>query len=292
VGPPSAGIVIRPDTVIFTGQGQPLGTPPVVDLLTRTEGAEPHVKLLDFLERSVERVIQGPIDLIFRQEIQPAEIERHLERAMLDNRRRASGANIMPNVYVVELSPDDFETIRPYRKSLVRHLESWLSERADQHNGTLLDRIQVEIEGGARGQRRRPHVTAIITDVSTRGRSRQQARDYGTHTQRTEMFHSVGADTDVSMSFRLLTGPEAGATYAIPTGESRLGRSADAEIRLNSNDVSRHHLRIHRQGAHVSITDLDSTNGTSVNGVPTRQATLRNGDEILVGTQVLRFVST
>jgi hypothetical protein len=198
----------------------------------------------------------------------------------------------MPNAYVVELSHDDFETIKPYRTSLVRRLESWLSERADQHNGTLLDRIQVEIKEGARGHRRRPHITAVITDVSTRGAYRARPHEHHTPAQRTEMFHRVGADIDGGFAFRLLTGPEAGTTFAIPEGESRLGRSADAEIRLDSSDVSRHHLRIDRQGTHVSITDLGSTNGTSVNGVSTRRATLRNGDEVLVGTQVLRFVST
>jgi hypothetical protein len=273
-------------------KGQPPGSPSIALLLIHTEGTEPHVKLLDFLERSVERMIQGPIDLIFRQEIQPAEIERHLERAMRDNRRRASGANIMPNAYVVELSHDDFETIKPYRTSLVRRLESWLNERADHHNGTLLDRIQVEIKEGPRGHRRRPHITAIITDVSVNAGHRQSPRRHAVPTQRTETFQVVGAGADGRVSFRLLTGPEVGTSFAIPEGESRLGRSADADIRLNSNDVSRHHLHVERQGASVSITDLGSTNGTSVNGVPTRRATLRNGDEICVGTQTLRFVST
>lgn len=247
------------------------------------------MKLLDFLERSVERVIQGPVDSIFRQEIQPAEIERRLERAMLDNRRRASGANIMPNAYVVELSPEDYATIEPYRTSLVRRLESWLTDRAEAHDGTLLDRIRVDITRNDRVRRRRPNVTASITDIGSMAAPARRPRPTPTaqRTQTYQIINDVG-----TCSFRVLTGPQAGTTFTIPVGTSTLGRAAEADIRLEANDVSRKHLRIDRQGQRVQITDLDSTNGTRVNGEPTRQATLRNGDEILVGTQALRFIAS
>ncbi len=244
------------------------------------------MKLLDFLERSIERVIQSPVDSLFRQDIQPAEIERHLERAMLDNRRRASGANIMPNAYVVELGPDDFATIASYRESLVRRLESWLTDRAETHDGTLLDRMQVEIRESDRARRRRPVVTASITDI---GRLQPSARRRRPAAQQTEIYRVPGGET---CTLRLLTGNDAGTTYTISEGTSTLGRSPDADIHIEASDVSRRHLRIDRSGARVEITDLGSTNGTRVNGDVVQRATLRNGDEILVGTQALRFVTS
>jgi hypothetical protein len=246
------------------------------------------VKLLDFLERSVERVIQGPVDSIFRQEIQPAEIERHLERAMLDNRRRASGANIMPNAFVVALSPEDYAAIEPYRTSLVRRLESWLTARADVHNGTLLDRMQVEVEESDRARRRRPIITAAITDIGARVAPHAPGRRQQPPAQRTETYRTVGG----ACALRLLTGPHAGTTYTIPEGDSILGRAADTDIRVEAPDVSRHHLRVARRGSNVEITDLGSTNGTRVNGERLHKVTLRNGDEILVGMQALRFVTS
>lgn len=244
------------------------------------------MKLLDFLERSVERVIQGPVDSLFRQEIQPAEIERRLERAMLDNSRRASGATIMPNAYVVALSPDDFATVAPYRASLVRRLESWLTARAEEHNGTLLDRMRVELDESPRAKRRRPVITATITDIGTASRPPTRRRDEAQHTA---MYQTVSAGT---AALRVLTGPQAGITFAIPEGESTLGRASEASIRIDAPDVSRHHLKVIRRAGRVEITDLGSTNGTRVNGEPTTHATLRNGDEILVGMQALRFVAS
>lgn len=247
------------------------------------------MKLLDFLERTVERVIQAPVDSIFRQEIQPAEIERRLERAMLDNRRRASGANIMPNAFTVELSPEDFATIEPYRTSLIRRLESWLTEKAEEHSGTLLDRMQVEISESDRARRRRPIINATITDIGASVAGSRQ-RPSTPAAQRTQTYRVIRDDG--TCSFRLLTGDHAGTTFAIPQGESTLGRANDADIRIEANDVSRQHLRIERHGRQVQIIDLGSTNGTRVNGEPARKATLRNGDEILVGTQALRFIAS
>jgi pSer/pThr/pTyr-binding forkhead associated (FHA) protein len=245
--------------------------------------------LLDFLERSVERVIQAPVDSIFRQEIQPAEIERHLERAMLDNRRRASGANIMPNAYLVELSPHDYETIEPYKASLVRRLESWLTDRADTHNGTLLDRMRVEIKESEDARRRRPIVHASITDIGASVRPASRGVPHTPSAQRTQTYQVVGTEAG-TCSLRVLTGRQAGTAFTIPAGESTLGRAPDSDIRIEANDVSRHHLRIERQGTRVQVTDLGSTNGTRVNGEPTHHATLRNGDEIVVGAQALRFI--
>lgn len=241
------------------------------------------MKLLDLLERSVERVIQGPVDAVFRQDIQPAEIERKLERAMLDNSRRASGARIMPNRYVVTLNESDFAAIAPFKSSLVRRLESWLAESAPRHNGTLLDRIEVVLKESDKARRRRPIVQATITDIQ----SPQFARA-AEMSDRTESFSVL--QSAASMSIRVLTGKQSGQTFPIGEGSATLGRSPDADIRVDASDVSRTHLRIERRGSVVRITDLDSTNGTRVNGEPIRQTTLRNGDEILVGTQVLRFV--
>lgn len=245
------------------------------------------MKLLDILERSVERVIHGPIDSLFRQDIQPAEIERHLERAMLDNSRRASGSSIMPNHYSVKLSEADFASIEPYLGSLVRRLESWLADRAEAHEGTLLDRIQIEIQRSGEARRRHPVIEARITDINAPVQSRRRP-NAPPPDDRTETFKVMRPSS--SASLRILTGQQAGTTIRIDHGRSILGRSHDADIRIDSPEVSRRHLQIDRDAQTIRITDLGSTNGTRVNGEPVRAAIVRNGDEILAGTQALRLV--
>jgi two-component system cell cycle response regulator len=70
-----------------------------------------------------------------------------------------------------------------------------------------------------------------------------------------------------------------------------LGRDAGCAVRLFADDVSRRHARIAADpGGHV-VVDLDSTNGTWVNGARVRLHHLRSGDRIQLGAFVARYVA-
>jgi hypothetical protein len=62
-----------------------------------------------------------------------------------------------------------------------------------------------------------------------------------------------------------------------------IGRDAEAEISLPLSNVSREHARIVGNGEEYRIEDLESTNGTYVNGVRVSRCILRNNDHIRVG---------
>lgn len=71
-----------------------------------------------------------------------------------------------------------------------------------------------------------------------------------------------------------------------------IGRLPECSIALSDPNVSRRHAEIRRRGSDVVVTDLQSTNGTRVNGVPVRERVLEDGDEITVGTTAIRFESS
>ena len=77
--------------------------------------------------------------------------------------------------------------------------------------------------------------------------------------------------------------------YEIAEAETLIGRSAASHLRLPDEGLSREHAVILYEGDEYVIEDLQSSNGTSVNGKRVRQAPLKNGDEIVVGQTVLRF---
>jgi predicted component of type VI protein secretion system len=69
-----------------------------------------------------------------------------------------------------------------------------------------------------------------------------------------------------------------------------VGRSPDAEITLDDEAVSWNHLEIERRGDVLMANDLDSRNGTSLNGEPLdRPRRLRDGDTLLVGVHRLEI---
>ena len=68
-----------------------------------------------------------------------------------------------------------------------------------------------------------------------------------------------------------------------------LGRSADCDIPFPDNNLSRHHCRIRKWAGRWMIEDLQSKNGTFVNGQRVNSANLNPGDLITIGDQMLVF---
>jgi diguanylate cyclase (GGDEF)-like protein len=91
-----------------------------------------------------------------------------------------------------------------------------------------------------------------------------------------------------------LAGWEIGKEIEIEKEVHVLGRSSDADTVIDSPSVSRAHakiLRVRKDGPEqFGITDLKSSNGTRVNNVLVSSAHLHNGDKILLGDILFKFV--
>jgi len=75
-----------------------------------------------------------------------------------------------------------------------------------------------------------------------------------------------------------------------PGEEVVLGRSADCQLPVSGSQASRRHAAVCWKGAVVLVTDLESTNGTRVNGEPvTEPRVLTPGDRIEIGESVVTF---
>ena len=74
------------------------------------------------------------------------------------------------------------------------------------------------------------------------------------------------------------------------SAELRIGRDFSNDLRLEDPTVSSHHCSIQRDADAFVLLDLDSTNGSFVNGKAVNRATLGHGDEILVGSTRFCFL--
>jgi diguanylate cyclase (GGDEF)-like protein len=88
----------------------------------------------------------------------------------------------------------------------------------------------------------------------------------------------------------VLAGEQVGSMFRLE-GETLIGRTAQAKIRLNDDGISRKHARIIPRGTEVFIEDLKSANGTVVNDeVIEGERALQDGDKIRLGsTTILKF---
>ncbi len=86
-------------------------------------------------------------------------------------------------------------------------------------------------------------------------------------------------------------GENAGARIELRTFPVSLGRDPTNDVVLRDSEASRAHLRIKKRGRLFILEDLDSRNGTYINGDRVINSTLENGDKILVGSTELTFVA-
>ena len=94
-----------------------------------------------------------------------------------------------------------------------------------------------------------------------------------------------------SVTFQILEGLERGTVYVDLPPPLTIGREEDNQIRLNDERVSRFHVKIQEDDGRIILTDLESTNGTRVNGHPVKMRVLQIGDQVLIGRCLLLYGS-
>ncbi|HEY6562001.1 MAG TPA: FHA domain-containing protein, partial [Polyangiaceae bacterium] len=92
-------------------------------------------------------------------------------------------------------------------------------------------------------------------------------------------------DRNTNRSFMVLRGILPGDTTNVPLSGSRivLGRGSEATVQLEWRGISRRHTEIYRQGPVHALRDLDSTNGTFVNGERVQHCAAAAGTLLRIG---------
>ncbi len=93
------------------------------------------------------------------------------------------------------------------------------------------------------------------------------------------------------ITLRVIDGADRGRVFHMLRTPVTVGREEGNTVQLNDERVSRFHLKIQEDHDRIVLTDLDSTNGTRVNGEEVQLRILRHGDIITVGRTVLLFGS-
>ena len=120
---------------------------------------------------------------------------------------------------------------------------------------------------------------------------------YNQQPGKTEIFHMPSADATVPdlMSkdrpshpvLTIVKGPQTGETFELDSTHISLGRDPKNSVFLNDMTVSRHHAQIDLSNlglGYATIEDLNSLNGTWVDGAIINKATLQDGSTIQTGT--------
>jgi hypothetical protein len=222
--------------------------------------------MLARFERALERIVEGSIAGVFRLRVQPAEIGRRLERAMLDGRVTSVGTSLAPNLYEVRLHPEDAAAFTGWEQALSREMETWLAEFAFARGLSTVGPIQVH----------------LVEDASVGRRSVLAEGRFAAGAAPAEK--SLRSDRDLSPPLRLLPSEPGIPQVPLVSSPVRVGRADDNDLVLADPEVSRHHARLELDGKSWRAIDLGSTNGTWVNGERLKTATITAGDEVAFGS--------
>ncbi|NKQ26054.1 FhaA domain-containing protein [Streptomyces galbus] len=225
--------------------------------------------VLKKFEQRLEGLVNGTFAKVFKSEVQPVEIAGALQRecdnnATIWNRDRT----VVPNDFIVELSAPDYERLSPYSGQLGDELAGMVRDYAKQQRYTFMGPIKVHLEKA--------------DDLDTglyRVRSRTLASS--SNQQAPAAAPAAGARTRHWIEIN-------GTRHQISRPTLVLGRSTEADVRIDDPGVSRRHCEI-RTGTPSTIQDLGSTNGIVVDGQHTTRATLRDGSRIVVGSTTVIY---
>jgi hypothetical protein len=264
-----------------------------------SEPEEEPVSVLQRFEKRLEGLVEGAFAKVFKGVVHPVEILNAMQReAEAHKAILAGGRTLVPNRYVIDLSPYDHSRLAPYAAALAQELAQSQAEFIGEQAWTVYGDVIVEIE---RGDGLDTGMFRVTAEVFTGGDvapvqqpgydmpgggghgggyspyEQQQPGGYGPPPQ------APGGGRNI----RLVSGD--GRTYPLQMGSTVIGRGDQANLRLPDVGISRRHARLDFDGAQVVLTDLGSTNGTMVNGQRVSAVALNPGDMIQLGTTTLTF---
>jgi FhaA, N-terminal domain/FHA domain len=207
------------------------------------------------VENRLERLFERSFSRPFKNALQPIEIGARIIREIDLTRRLTNQGPISANSILVWLGPDDADRFEGFQKALVTELEETVRQHALAEGYNFVGPVKVEV---------------FIDDDLTLG-------DMAVKTD------FVGGESQP----RVIAGD--GRAFNLGDRPLVIGRSPDVDIVVNDANVSRRHAEFWRTAEGVAVRDLQSTNGTYVNGHRVTAVSLSPRDDVTVGTLHLRI---
>lgn len=244
--------------------------------------------------------------------------------ATIWNRERT----VVPNDFIVELSAPDYERLSPYSGQLGDELSGLVRDYAKQQRYTFMGPIKVHLEkaedldtglyrvrsrtlassssqdqGGQQAFQNHPGEAPPARPGHGRSSAPQAPGGYGYPPASAPPMPAApppgsgrpGPDRRPPATPSPMPSTQVrrwieinGTRHQISRPTLVMGRSTDADVRIDDPGVSRRHCEI-RTGTPSTIQDLGSTNGIVVDGQHTTRATLRDGSRIVVGSTTIVY---
>ena len=217
--------------------------------------------LLDRFEDQINTLVQGAFAKAFPSEVQPVELAAAIQTEMEETSLTlAGGTTVAPNMFAIEVSSHDAKRLLAHKEALRINLIDFASILAKENNWTLLDVVDVSLTED-------PDLALGIFRVTA---------ERSSGVRQNEPLPSYRMDNPPNLIIN-------GTAYPLSMSVVVIGRGAETDIRINDPAVSRKHLKITYDGA-AAFEDLQTRNGTALNGEVATSGALKDGDKLLIGS--------
>lgn len=213
--------------------------------------------LLDSFEKGLERAVNSAFAKTFRSGIQPVEIASAL-RSELDKKASVVSRDriLAPNTFTVRLSPSDDEKMQSLGPALESELDTLVRKHAKSQGYSFAGPVAIAIE---------------------------RDDQLSTGTLRVD-----SATLEGRVSWRAVVDVE-GKRHPLVKARTVIGRGSDADITISDAGTSRKHVEVLWDGERAMVRDMNSTNGTLLDGRKVVEAALPPDSTITIGRTDIVF---
>ena len=215
--------------------------------------------VLKRIEQKLEKLVEGTFTRAFPSSVKPIELGKRVRRVLEDKKTiGVQGQIIIPNRYVISLSLKDLENIESIQESIQREISSSIRDHANDENYHFQGTLTVEILSNSSLKTGSIEVDGLFEE-------------------------NKGGFPPGSLI------DENGERLIITEQKLSIGRDKESTMQVVDVEVSRNHAEIRLLNTSFVLIDLQSTNGTYVNGQRVQEHTLQNFDQIKIGSTILLF---
>jgi hypothetical protein len=234
-------------------------------------------------EKKVEGAVNGAFARAFKGDVQPVEIAARLQRELdAEAKLMSRDKRLVPNEFVVGLSPHDHDKLAPYAGTLVTELAAELKHHASEMGYVFNGPIRIHFAlTPTLPTGRFTMASEAVAGVEERGVAAKGPQPSAAR-------RPDRAPSSAGVQRQQLVLEVNGTRHALQPPGLVIGRGTEADLRINDPGISRRHaeIRVEAQGStlRLHIVDLGSTNGIIVNGHKVREAALQEGSRIEIGS--------
>jgi hypothetical protein len=245
--------------------------------------------MLARFERLMQQAVEGSVRRVFPTALQPVQLAKAAARAMEESQVIGVHGPQVPNSYRLRLAPQDLERFADYTTTLSGEICRYLVDYARERGLRPIAEPRVELVADAAIGVGSVRAEARFVDLAPALETELEVALEGTHRLRLADLANARVNAGPGAAdARLWLVDRLGASFALEpqAGVVRVGRSADNDLIVANQRVSRYHAQLRWVESCWLVYDLDSTNGTWVDQqrvLPAQPRALALGAAVLLG---------